>query len=771
MTNILEEVSTLFRENNDIKGVDLLISNQEFDKIIDYVHHKDSPKASNLKLIQEYMTQYAASCDPSYQSAVLAAIYDIWLKHGEPVKAFNIALKMANYDRIHIALVHCIAHDESEFPLTKQALYLLSEAGSPLNKIVSNYALIKDSFAATENNQIALSQDAIDIALGRMTHHHTQLILCALGLQDAMSVADIFKAHLLTRSLPANTVSHKFMTVAQILASAFANTGCGNDALMKNDGHFAGNLTKSSYADLAVGSLGMVHLYNTQGSANAFAAYAEHFPVARVLAHATAFAGAENDFNSTYVLAAEQLRNQDLPLDQKCSLFLSLGIAYFGSNDRETMELIANYIDLENIKAFIPAVTAICLIAAGTHDMDLFTEYCSYVSAFDKDLLLGSFELPVLVMALSMIFYRAGEMEVPPMIYELLPEEFTAMFESVFLAMTQAGTGNLAITSQLIDQLQAYMIMTRKSEGQKTREGKLGKTDVKDLMASMSSTIAEAQVLENETANLDIAPPTELAPLILLSIAIVNVGDEISSTMILRLLEKLYQFVNKDTKRAFPLACALLYAGTNKQALQETLFRWSRDHDDIIAMNSIFAIGIVFAGSRNNRVEAKLRSITTSASTRPKVVYACRIAAGMIHLGRGILTFGTDSPKKIAGLSIFLTALSQWNVFFQDDFWSFWNLLSLSIEPKYLLTLDTKGYMANVKVNIGQFVNTVGQKGEPRNITGFQTNDTPSLLSKSDFCVLCHPDQDQSYAPELRGTVIVSKISQSKPKELHEELD
>lgn len=58
--------------------------------------------------------------------------------------------------------------------------------------------------------------------------------------------------------------------------------------------------------------------------------------------------------------------------------------------------------------------------------------------------------------------------------------------------------------------------------------------------------------------------------------------------------------------------------------------------------------------------------------------------------------------------------------------------LANAIAPRVLMTFDENLKQLNVSVRVGQAVDTVGQAGRPKTITGFQTHTTPVLLGFSD---------------------------------------
>lgn len=58
--------------------------------------------------------------------------------------------------------------------------------------------------------------------------------------------------------------------------------------------------------------------------------------------------------------------------------------------------------------------------------------------------------------------------------------------------------------------------------------------------------------------------------------------------------------------------------------------------------------------------------------------------------------------------------------------------LATAMTPRFLSTVDEEGTPISVEVRVGQAVETVGQAGRPKTITGFQTHTTPVLVSVKD---------------------------------------
>ena len=84
--------------------------------------------------------------------------------------------------------------------------------------------------------------------------------------------------------------------------------------------------------------------------------------------------------------------------------------------------------------------------------------------------------------------------------------------------------------------------------------------------------------------------------------------------------------------------------------------------------------------------------------------------------------------------------------------------------PRFLLTVDTKLNLLPVSVRVGQAVETVGQAGRPKTISGFQTHTTPVLLGNKERAELASTDW-VSVASVIEGMVILEKATEEDKME------
>jgi 26S proteasome regulatory subunit N1 len=88
--------------------------------------------------------------------------------------------------------------------------------------------------------------------------------------------------------------------------------------------------------------------------------------------------------------------------------------------------------------------------------------------------------------------------------------------------------------------------------------------------------------------------------------------------------------------------------------------------------------------------------------------------------------------------------------------------LTPAMNPRFLVTMDTDLQPLSVNTRVGQAVETVGQAGRPKTISGFQTHTTPVLLAHRDRAELA----SQEYVPlatVLEDVVILEKVPDQQP--------
>lgn len=93
--------------------------------------------------------------------------------------------------------------------------------------------------------------------------------------------------------------------------------------------------------------------------------------------------------------------------------------------------------------------------------------------------------------------------------------------------------------------------------------------------------------------------------------------------------------------------------------------------------------------------------------------------------------------------------------------------LTLSIYPRMLITLNENMEPVKTQVRVGQAVDTVGQAGKPRTITGFTTQDTPVLIGQGERAELAS-EEYIPVTPVLENFVILTENPDYVPEDDNE---
>jgi 26S proteasome regulatory subunit N1 len=248
-----------------------------------------------------------------------------------------------------------------------------------------------------------------------------------------------------------------------------------------------------------------------------------------------------------------------------------------------------------------------------------------------------------------------------------------------------------------------------------------------------------------------------------LGIALIAMGEDVGAEMCLRQFNHLMHYGEPVIRRSIPLALGLLCASNPVFSVLDTLSKYSHDNDSEVAINAIFAMGLVGAGTNNARLAQMLRQLASYYHKEPNSLFMVRIAQGLLHMGKGTMTvnpFYSDrqlmSPVAVAGLMSTLIAFTDAKSFILGKSHYLLYTLVTAMYPRFLITLDENLKSLPVTVRVGQAVDVVGQAGRPKTITGFQTHSTPVLLAHSERAELA-TEEYIALSHVLEGFVLLRK--------------
>jgi 26S proteasome regulatory subunit N1 len=249
-----------------------------------------------------------------------------------------------------------------------------------------------------------------------------------------------------------------------------------------------------------------------------------------------------------------------------------------------------------------------------------------------------------------------------------------------------------------------------------------------------------------------------------LGLALIAMGEDVGQEMVLRQFGHLMHYGEANIRKAVPLAMGLISPSNPQMKVYDTLSRYTHDNDNDVAINAIFAMGLLGAGTNNARLAQLLRQLASYYHRDQNSLFMVRIAQGLLHMGKGTLSvnpFHTDrqvlSRVAAAGLLTVLVSLIDAKQFILAEHHYLLYFIVTAMHPRFLVTLDEDLKPLTVNVRVGQAVDVVGQAGRPKTITGWQTQSTPVLLAFGERAEL----EDEEYlalTSTLEGLVILRKV-------------
>ena len=130
-----------------------------------------------------------------------------------------------------------------------------------------------------------------------------------------------------------------------------------------------------------------------------------------------------------------------------------------------------------------------------------------------------------------------------------------------------------------------------------------------------------------------------------------------------------------------------------------------------------------------------------------------------LSLPRRLLTNG----PALGGLLVVMHAALDLKATIFDRFHFLLFYLTASMNPRFMVAVDTDLKPVDASVRVGQAVETVGQAGRGKTITGFQTHTSPVLLGYKDRAEIPGAEWRSACGMTvLEGVVIVEKVPEAE---------
>lgn len=740
-----------------------------------------------LEIGQEYQKRLDDEKDTDDLTQLVLTLVPFFLSHNAEADAVDILSELEMIESIKdhldentfgrvclymVSMVPLLTYpDNDRFLRTAHDIYLHFKQFTQAITLairLNDMDLIKSDFSATKDKalkrQLAFilarqricfdveGEDAEDPELQECLNNtklpeHFKSLAKELNVLDPKVPEDIYKSHLESnRTIGLTNTDSARHNLASAFVNAFVNAGFGEDKQMLVEGGVKQSWIWKVKEDGMVStaaSAGMLMLWDVEMGLDKIDAYT-YVPEDQIKAGAAMAMGIMNsgvrlDSDPTMALLGDF---EGKSRSEKVARIMGLGLAYAGSNKEDLLELLLPIVSDTGLEMQLSATAALSLglIFVGTAQSDVSEAIIQTFLDDERNKQLKDKWTRFMTLGLAMLFF--GQQEEVDVILETLKAIDHPMSKpaSVLAEICAwAGTGAVLKLQQLLHICNEHI--EEKDEDDKKEEGEEKK---------------------------DVAGEQLVQAYAILGLSLVSMGEDVGQDMVLRQFGHLMHYGEANIRKAVPLAMGLISPSNPQMKVYDTLSRYSHDNDIDVAINSIFAMGILGAGTNNARLAQLLRQLASYYHRDPNALFMVRIAQGLVHMGKGTMSinpFHTDrsvlSRVAAAGLlTVAISLIDNPKAFILGDSHYLLYYLVTAMHPRFLVTLDEDLKPVQVNVRVGQAVDVVGQAGRPKTITGWQTQSTPVLLSHGERAEL----EDEEWiclANVMEGICILRKVSQS----------
>eukprot|EP01117_Protostelium_nocturnum_P011638 TRINITY_DN422_c0_g1_i3.p1 TRINITY_DN422_c0_g1~~TRINITY_DN422_c0_g1_i3.p1 ORF type:complete len:870 (-),score=199.11 TRINITY_DN422_c0_g1_i3:83-2692(-) len=674
----------------------------EIERISRIIEHINENNYSKVAL---YLSNCARYIPEKEDVEVLKVVLEIFKKMKQWGDALRISFRINSFDinackELFESADETSAKKQIAFTLGRQHMYF--DAGEEFNDQIYNSRL-SDHF-------LALAQD--------------------LDITEAKTPEDVYKSNLSDARGFGASVDSARQNLASTFVNAFVNAGFGHDKLMTEEGNKWLYKNKDHGMMTAAASLGMILLWDVEGGLSQIDKFLyaneDYIKAGTLLAVGIVNSGVFNESNPALAILGEHV--VDGPSNNvRIGSILGLGLSYVGTA-------------LEDIKDLLLPV-----IEDGSAGIEVVS---------------------IAALALGMTFVGTGNAEITESICGILMERDEASLNVTYSRYLALGLGLLYLGKQ---QMADVALETLKTLTHPI--GKYASLTVETCAYVGTGNVLKIQQLLNVCGEHNEGDKNGHQAVATLGIAMIAMGEDIGVEMAIRSFDHLLQYCEPSVRRAVPIALGLLSVSNPRINVMDTLSKLSHDSDEEVALGAIFGLGLIGAGTNNSRVAGLLRSLSAYWYKEPSYLFLVRVAQGMVYMGKGTISlapYHSDrsilSRVAMAGLlTVAHSCLDFKNVILTKSHYMLFSLVT-AMYPRMLMTFDENMKPLPVSVRVGQAVDTIGQAGKPKTITGFQTHTTPVLLGYNDRAELATDDYI-SCSSILEGFVILKPNPNAPPKE------
>ena len=701
-------VPYFLEHNAEADAVDLL---SELEKIQEIPQYLDENTYARVCL---YMVSMVNLLTYPEDQQFLRTAHDIYKQYIKLPQAMVLAIRLNDLE-----LIHKDFESTTDVAMKKQMALL-----------VARQQIWLDPPSEADEDQ-----DLIDSLSNAKLSDHFKSLAKELNILDPKMPEDIYKSHLeSTRTAGLTNVDSARHNLASAFVNAFTNAGFGSDKMML--GAAAGEKTAWVYKTKDDGmmstaaSMGMLLRWDIENGLDQIDKYTY----------------AQEDQIKAGALLAIGILNSGVRMDSEPAL------ALLSTEDN---------IGAKNIQMRVASIMGLGLACAGTNKEDLLVMLLPIVEDTSLDMQLSA----MAALSLGLIFVGSSNDRVSEaIITTLLDEERQKQLKDKWTRFMSLGLALLFFGRQ--EEVEVIL------ETLKAIDHPMAKPAA--VLAEVCAWAGTGTVLKlQELLHLcndhiedgdDKKGDELIQTYAVLGLSLISMGEEVGQEMVLRQFGHLMHYGEANIRRAVPLAMGLISPSNPQMKVYDTLSRYSHDNDNDVAINSIFAMGLLGAGTNNARLAQLLRQLASYYHRDQNSLFMVRIAQGLLHMGKGTMSinpFHTDrqilSRVAAAGLLTVLVSMIDAKQFILADSHYLLYYIVTAMHPRFLVTLDEDLKPLQVNVRVGQAVDVVGQAGRPKTITGWQTQSTPVLLAYGERAEL-EDEQYLSLASNLEGLVILRKV-------------
>lgn len=735
--------------NAEAEAADLLLEVQQLKMLVE----SDPPVVDerNYERVCLYLLRSADFMgDPDDLYNIFTTCFAIYLGRDKFLDALRVALKMDDKERItEVFTAVDVAEKAGKF--APKAAEDGSSSGSTLNSAInwkkqmclllgrhrSSFELEEEQDATfTVNTPGGSEEITLNELIGNSGLSERFLAVARdMGVNEPKTAETIYKQK--GEGGPSSRRSNNSGSVvadsaranlATSFVNGFVNAGHCKDALMTEDGNAWVARNKDHGMLSATASLGMVMLWNVDEGLNAYDPFLHHpsEPYVRagaLLGIGLMSSGVRNESDAAMAVLSEYMEDPNAQIRQ--AVLSGLGIAYAGARKEELEELLLPQVENADVPIAEASFAALSLGLSfvGTCNDDVATTILQRImESSDDDLNHTCTRFMCLGLAL-LYLGKAERAEVTLEAVRCIEHARGKYAEIALQTCAYAGTGNVLQVQQML------------------------------------KLCAERFPEETNTEHQAVA---------VLGIALVTLGEDVGREMALRTFEHLLHYGEIRVRRMVPLALALLYVSNPDYGIVDQLSRLSHDPDAQMAQSAILGLGLVSAGSNNSRVAGLLRGLCEYHAKEAAHLFVVRIAQGLNAAAKGLTSlapFHSDrllmNGSAVAGILTVLHACVDIKGTLLDKYHYILYYLAAATNPRYLSTVDADLQLQSISVRVGLAVETVGQAGRPKAITGFQTHTSPVLVGVRERAELANQEYI-TLGSVLEGCVIIEKAPEDQ---------